>query len=64
MNVVMFAVVLEDYNTETFTCTVERTFTNVMAATNYIRRHRDELRKGERFGLQAITDGGTVIALH
>ena len=65
MNVISFEVTHEVYN-DVFvvTTTVERVFHNIIAATNYIRRHRDELDKRERFGLLAVTDSGERIALH
>ena len=51
MNVISFEVTHEVYNEVYVTSTVERVFHNIMAATSYIRRHRDELCKHERFGL-------------
>lgn len=64
MNVINFEVTREVYNDVYITVTVERVCHNVIAATGYIRRHRDELSKGERFGLVAVTDSGERIALH
>ena len=64
MNVTSFEVTREVYNDVYVTSTVERVFHNIIAATNYIRRHRDELCKHERFGLVAVTDSGERIALH
>lgn len=64
MNVISFEVTHEVYNEVYVTSTVERVFHNIMAATSYIRRHRDELCKHERFGLLAVTESGERIALH
>lgn len=64
MNVTSFEVTREVYNDVYITTTVERVCHNIMAATGYIRRHRDELNKHERFGLVAVTDSGERIALH
>ena len=64
MNITSFEVMHEIYHNENVTVTVERVFHNIMAATGYIRRHREELNKHERFGLVAVTDSGERIALH
>ena len=63
INVVSFEVTREVY-TYPVTVNVERTFSNILQATGYIKRHRDELRPRERFGLVGVTDSGERITLH
>lgn len=63
-NVVKFEVIRESYRGHIVDTTIERTCANIIAATGYIKRHRDELHPYERFGLRAVIDTGERVTLH
>lgn len=63
INIVSFEVVREFYTDDTVHTFVERTCKSVMAATGYVRRHRDELGTRERYGINAVTAEGLRVAI-